>query len=94
MENYTAENFEIVGLAMLKMAYNFWPIIVFAVCYAVWEVIWRPFETQARPKIKNANRNHGTTPYRSRDDNRPRVNGKTVHPFERDAAQHTGRRHL
>lgn len=94
MENWTVENFEIVGLAMMKMAYNFWPIIVFAIGYGIWEAIWKPFDRRARPKIRNANQYDGTTPYRSRDDNRPRVNGRTVHPFERDAAQHTGRRHL
>jgi len=94
MENYTAENFEIVGQAMLKMAYNFWPIIVFVIVYALWEALWKPFERHARPKIKNANRDDGNTPYRSIASNRPRVNGRTVLPFERDASQQTGRRHL
>ena len=53
MENYTAENFEIVGQAMLKMAYNFWPVILFAVMYAVWETkVYSP--SRVRPKSKTA----------------------------------------
>jgi len=54
MENWTAENFELVGLALLKMAYNFWPILAVIAVYCLWEAVYRPFERGARPKINNA----------------------------------------
>ena len=94
MENWTAENFEIVGLALIKMAYNFWPIIVFVVGYALWEVIYRPFDSRARPKIRNANRDSGNSPYRSSQRQRIRVNGEIVRPFDRRSSQRSGGSHL
>ena len=72
MENWTVDNFYIVGLAMLKIAYNFWPVIVFIIAYAVWET----YILNARPKSKTANKQRVKSQY------------------SRDAAQHTGRRHL
>ena len=37
MENLTHENFMIVAEAMLKITYNFWPVVVFCVGYAIYE---------------------------------------------------------
>ena len=37
MENLTYENIAIVSEAMLKIAYNFWPCIVFFIGYCVYE---------------------------------------------------------
>ena len=62
MENWTVENFELVGLAMLKMAYNFWPVIAFCIGYALWET----YVSRARVKSKIANRSDRRGQY-SRD---------------------------
>ena len=91
MEHWTAENFELVGLAMLKMAYNFWPIIALVVGYCIWETIYQPFERRARPKFKNATRVSEEDVYRA--DPRP-ARVRVKRSYSRDAAQHTGRRHL
>ena len=54
MENWTADNFTLVALAMLKIAYNFWPVIVFAIGYGIWETMdQRPVRVQS--KSRNAN---------------------------------------
>tara|TARA_B100000683_G_C12126002_1_gene405536 strand:- start:39 stop:179 length:141 start_codon:yes stop_codon:yes gene_type:complete len=37
MENLTYENFMIAGEAMLKITYNFWPVVVFCIGYAIYE---------------------------------------------------------
>ena len=50
MENFTYDNIMLVSLAMLKIAYNFWPVIVFIIGYAVWETYF----LRARPISKSA----------------------------------------
>lgn len=51
MENWTVENFEIVGLGMLKMAYNFWPVILFMIAYCIWEhLVYNTVPQQAKSK--------------------------------------------
>ncbi len=62
MENWTVDNFYIVGLAMLKIAYNFWPVIVFCIGYAMWET----YISRARVKSKIANSSDSRGQY-SRD---------------------------
>lgn len=37
MENITIENLTIVGQAAIKMVGYFWPIIVLAIGYMIWE---------------------------------------------------------
>lgn len=52
MENWTLDNFYIVGLAMLKIAYNFWPVILVVVAYVIWETfVYNPKLVRAKSKI-------------------------------------------
>ena len=53
MENWTVDNFYIVGLAMLKIAYNFWPVIVFCIGYALWETYTTPKRVRSKSRIAN-----------------------------------------
>jgi len=54
MQNITLDNLYITALAMLKIAYNFWPVIVLMLGYAVWETyIYEP--KRVRAKSRNAN---------------------------------------
>ena len=62
MQQLTTENLLIVGEAMLKIAFNFWPVIVFIIAYAVWET----YVLNARPKSKTANKHRVRSQY-SRD---------------------------
>ena len=50
MKNLTYENVAIVSEAMLKIAYNFWPCIAFAVGYCIYET-W--FMKSSYKKAKN-----------------------------------------
>ena len=56
MENMTSDNLYICMLAMLKIAYNFWPCIAFVIGYAVWETVTtRQVPARVRLKSRNAN---------------------------------------
>ena len=58
VENMTSDNLYICMLAMLKIAYNFWPCIAFMVGFCIWEHLQ---ERPARVRLKTEN---AKNPYR------------------------------